>query len=98
MSAKKFINTFFMLLEWSVYLGLFFFSLKFTWGVYEKFHSKATVIRQYEEKITLRPTITFCFTTDMIWNHWSDFNISYRIVGQGSVICYFSPFTTYSTA
>ena len=75
---KKYILNFFTFLEWILFLGLFICSVIFTWNVFVKYNSKATIIGQFEEKITMRPTITICFTKD-IWKIFSDFNMSYYV-------------------
>ena len=49
----------------------------------QKFRSKATNIRQYEESITLRPVITFCFDGNVDWRFYSrygeDFKLDYIV-------------------
>ena len=81
---KNLVEAFFTFLDWVVYLSLLGISVSIAWEVMEKFHSKATNIRQYEEPITMRPTITFCFsgidgTGWQYWRYEEDFIITYRI-------------------
>ena len=75
---KKYILNFFTFLEWILFFGLIISSVIFTWSVFVKYNSKATIIGQFEEKIMMRPTITICFTKD-IWKIFSDFNMSYYV-------------------
>ena len=58
---KHLVVAFCTFLDWVAYLSLLCISLSITWHVIDKFRSKSTNILQYEEPITKRPVITFCF-------------------------------------
>ena len=81
-SMKKF----FLFLEWLLYLGLFAIAIFFTWGVMQKYKSRAIGITQYEEKIDFHPTITICFDEVLGlaigWQVPEDFNISYNVYNK----------------
>ena len=85
-SMKKLTGNFFLFLEWILYLGLFAIAIFFTWGVMQKYKSRAIGITQYEEKIDVHPTITICFDEvlglAMGWQVPEDFNISYNVYNK----------------
>ena len=85
---KKYITTFFTLLEWILFFGLLFSSMVFTWQVIEKFNSKATDFGLIKENISLLPVITICFTdTEKNWKYQEDFNITYIIlIGENEIL------------
>ena len=83
----KLVEVFFTFLDWTVYLSLLGVSFSITWDVMDKFGSKATNIRQYEELITMRPIITFCFISGSLKysKYGEDFNIHYKVKDKDGV-------------
>ena len=54
-------DTFFEILEWTLFIGMFIVSMTLTWKVLEQYNSKATSFQVFQEEITKHPTITMCF-------------------------------------
>ena len=56
----------FKIVEWAFFLGLCMVSLFFMKEVLEKYFSKDSSFKQYEEHITENPTITICFSVTVL--------------------------------
>ena len=74
---------YFIILEWTLYIGLCGLATYFMWGVLKKYFSRQSSFSQYEEPISELPTITFCFikpqTKKTEYDYGTDFEIGYRI-------------------
>ena len=74
-------NRVFKTVEWTLFFGLCLISFLFMREVLEKYLSKDTSFKQYEEPISEHPTITIClnaYTSKKKMYFGKDFNISYH--------------------
>ena len=76
---KHLVVAFCTFLDWVAYLSLLCICLSITWHVVDKFRSKSTNILQYEEPITKRPVITFCFDGKPFWRFNSRYGEDFQL-------------------
>ena len=91
MKEIKKTTIFFILLDWSVYLGLLIIGIYFIHEaeVLQRYQLRRTNYAEYEEPISELPTIVAYFEPDYL-KYGKDFNISYLVFSSGGNVQVFN--------